>query len=61
MQRHLSYNFFSLTTDINSVSQNPLVPVAAQVPATMYYNEPGVRVDYICLPAICQFPFVSRH
>ena len=28
MQRHLSYYFFSLTTDINRSSKNPRVPAA---------------------------------
>ena len=43
MQRHLSF-FFSLTTDINQVSQNPLVPAAPQKSITIY--DPGVRVDF---------------
>ena len=44
MQRHLSYYFFSLTTDIYRESQNPLVPAAKQGMG----NEPGVRVHYFC-------------
>ena len=35
--------FVSLTTDINRVSQNPLVPAVPQKPDSTHY--PGVRVD----------------
>ena len=35
---------FSLTTDINRVSQNPLVPALLQKPNRR--NDPGVRVDF---------------
>jgi hypothetical protein len=38
MQRHLSYSFFSLTTDLNRASQNP------RVPALQEGKELGVRV-----------------
>ena len=43
MQYHLSYYFFSLTTDMNCSGQNP------QVPAVKIYKsnyEPGVRVHF---------------
>ena len=40
MQRHLSYYFFSLTTDINGVCQNPRVPAAER---SMTITAPGVR------------------
>ena len=36
--------FVSLTTDINRVSQNPLVPAAPQKSGNIYDH--GVRVDY---------------
>ena len=46
---------------MNHVSQNPLVPALAQKGnLKVYYDdfyEPGVRVDYFLLPAVCQFPF----
>ena len=42
MQLHLSYNFFSLTTDVNRVSHNPRVPTAQQG----VKDSPGVRVHY---------------
>ena len=42
-QCHLSYYFFSLTTDVNRVSQNPRVPAAQESP----YGHPSmVRVHY---------------
>ena len=56
MQRHLSYHFFSLTTDTNRVSQNPRVPVAQQDAEQWSL---GVRVHNFLLLAVCQFPFVS--
>ena len=46
MQRHLSYYFFSLTTDVNRVSQNPLVPAAQSV--NLNTGVPGVRVHFFC-------------
>jgi hypothetical protein len=52
MQRHLSYYFFSLTTDMNPASQNPRVP-AAWDGLTGYV--PGVCVHYILLLTVCQF------
>ena len=55
MQRHLSYYFFSLTTDMNRASQNPRVPAAQQ---DMCFA-PGVRVHYFLLLVVFQFPFVS--
>ena len=57
MQRHLSFFFFSLTTDMNHVFQNSVVPALPQNPNK---NDPGVRVDYFLFPAVCQLPFVSR-
>ena len=39
MQRHLSYYFFSLTTDINRVSRNARVPAAQR----------GVNGHGVCL------------
>ena len=47
--------FFSLTTDIYRVSQNPLVPAAPQKQGR--YNDPGVRVHYILLLAVLSIPF----
>ena len=44
MQRHLPYYFFSLTTDVNRVSQNTLVPTAQQGA-----KGPGVRFHYCLL------------
>ena len=63
MQRDLLSYFFSLTTDINRVSQKPLVPVNMQTlaPTSTYCNGSGVRVDCFLLPAVCRFPLVSRH
>ena len=52
--------FFSLTTDINRVSQKPLVAVAAQTTTAITNNLP-VRVDFFLLLAVYEFPFVSRH
>ena len=46
--------FFSLTTDMNRVSQNLRVPTARGVSD----YDPGVRVHYFLLLAVCQFPFV---
>ena len=40
--------FFSLTTDVNRVSQNPLVPA---VPQNWYNNIKAVRVYFVLLPA----------
>jgi hypothetical protein len=53
--RHLSYYFFSLTTDLNHVSQNPEVPEAQRKTV----SDPGVRVHFFLLLAVCQLPFVS--
>jgi hypothetical protein len=52
MQLHLSlsYYFYSLTTDINRVSQNPRVPAAH---GGMLNSSPGVRVHYFLLLAVC--------
>ena len=50
MQRDLSSYFFSLTTNINRVSQKPLVPVNMQTraPTSTHCNGPAVRVDCFC-------------
>ena len=52
MQCHLSCYFFSLTTDMNRVSQVP----AVQHRASGSHNH-GVRVHYVLLLAVCEFPF----
>jgi hypothetical protein len=52
MQRHLSYCFFSLTTDLNRFSRNPRVAAAWDGLAGCV---PGVRVHYILLLTVCQF------
>ena len=57
MQRHFLYYFFSLTTDINRVSQNPRVPVSALGKDD---NKPGVRVHYFLLLAVCQSSIVPN-
>ena len=57
MQRHLSYYFFSLTTDIYRVSQNPLVPAAKQGMG----HAPGVRVHHDYFASGClSIPFCSQ-
>ena len=56
MQYHLSYYFFSLTTDVNCSAQNPQVPAVKK--DIGYYSACGVRVLFFFLLAICQFPFV---
>ena len=48
------YYYFSLTTDVDSVSQNPLVPA---VPQYWYNRIEVVRVHFVLLFAVCQFPF----
>jgi hypothetical protein len=52
IKRHLSYYIFSLTTDMNPASQNPLVPTAW---GGLAGSVPGVRVHYILLLAVYQF------
>ena len=42
-QYHLSYCFFSLTTDVNFVSLNPQVPTAQRLD----HDGPGVSVHFI--------------
>ena len=42
-KHHLSYYFFSLTTDMNRFCQNPRVPAAQRVD----YGGSGVRVHFI--------------
>ena len=67
MQRHLSYYFFSLTTDINRASKNPRVP-AARPPQRNFFKKrdsddayaPGVRVLFFLLLAVSQSPFVLQ-
>ena len=61
MQRHLSYYFCSLTTDMNrvTVSQNPPVPTARPSRHDSVEGWRGVRVHYFLLLAVCQSPFVS--
>ena len=54
---HLSYCFFSLTTDTNRVSQNPLVPAAPQK-LNNNFNDPGVGVDLFLL-LVVSIPFIS--
>jgi hypothetical protein len=44
MQRHLTYYFFSLTSDMNHVSQSPPVPAAPQGMTDITIRE--VRVHY---------------
>ena len=57
MQRLLSYFFFSLTTDINPASQNPLVPAQAQKgKLDSYFHEPAVRVDYFFASCCLSIP-----
>ena len=53
MQPHWSYYFFSLTTDVNRVYQNPVVPTVTQ----NWYNNIKVRAHFVLHPAVCQFPF----
>ena len=48
MQRDFSFYFSSLTTDINRVSQNPLVPMNMQTRVGIFARGPGVRVDIFC-------------
>ena len=51
--------FFSLTTDINRVSPNSLVPATEQHKPGKY-NDPGVRIHKFLPLAVNQFLFVSR-
>ena len=44
MQHHLSFYFFSLTTDMNSLSQNTRVPAAHEGNT----HDPGVGVHFFC-------------
>ena len=62
MQRDLLSYFFSLTTDINCVSQNPLVPMnmKPRVETDTSTRGPGVRVEIFLLLAVCKFPFICR-
>ena len=55
MQRHLSYYYFSLTTDMNRVSQNPRVPTAQRDMVTGC--APGVRVHYFFASGCLSIPF----
>ena len=50
MQRDLLSYFFSLTTDINCISQNPLVPMnmKPRVGTDTSTRGPGVRVEIFC-------------
>ena len=52
MQPHWSYYFFSLTTDVNRIYQNPVVPTVTQ----NWYNNIKVRAHFVLHPAVCQFP-----
>ena len=45
---------FSLTTNMDRVSQNPRVPAAHP---DRHYTAPGVRVHYFLLLVVCQFSF----
>ena len=54
MQRHLSYYFFSLTTDINGVCQNPRVPAAER---SMTITAPGVRAHCFFASGCLSIPF----
>ena len=52
MQSHFSYSYFSLTTDLNPVSQNP------RVPAAMHPNSAfGVRVHFFFASGCLSIPF----
>ena len=48
--------FFSLTTDINRVSPNPLVPAAEQQKQRPY-NSPGVRIHNFFASGCKSIPF----
>ena len=56
--QHLSYNLFSLTTDMNdpfSFSENPRVPEPPHwLQSKSTSQVPGVRVDLFFASAICQ-------
>ena len=52
IQRHLSYYFFSLTTDMKRVSKNPRVP-AVQPGVRYNTNVAGVRVRYFFAFWLC--------
>ena len=59
-QGHLSFYFFSLTTDINRASKNPRVPAAQ--PGSDKHDDDyvlGVRVPFLLLLAVSRSPFVS--
>ena len=56
MQRICHTIFFSLTTDMNPIFQNPRVPAARPG----IYKVPGVRVHFFLAAKLCQSPIVSK-
>ena len=55
LERHLSYYFFSLTTNINCDSQNARVPVAQRDICDQ--SAPGVRIHFFFTPGCLSIPF----
>ena len=53
IQYHLSYSFFSLTTDMNRDTQNPRVPAVQDGKRGVY----GVRVHYFFASGCLSIPF----
>ena len=47
MQCHFSYYFFSLTTDIDRASENPVVAMVLPKPGSHF--DPGVRIQILPL------------